>query len=168
MPQDHQGSQASGSYRNPRPRQDLSDYQMTGVPRSSCPITVFFWILVCGFATAYILWPSKPEPKTHGPAITLTNSEAASFHELFQKIATLDTEIKQLDTELFNMDVAGLSDPKIVEQYYRKLSNLEEMKIDRARYAQNYNGLARNHFTRSASSPVEMRLRKDFLPTGIR
>ncbi|KKU70772.1 MAG: hypothetical protein UX96_C0038G0006, partial [Candidatus Wolfebacteria bacterium GW2011_GWB1_47_243] len=117
----------------------------------------------------FVLWPNKPIPQNRRPEITLTNSEAASLRTLFEKIQGLDAKIGLLDKKLFEMDVRGnLSDPKIVEIYYLKLSELQSRKIDRANSVENYNRLARSHFTRTKTSPVEMRLRKDFLPTGIR
>lgn len=135
-------------------------------PNTASIVSLIALIVISGV----LLFLSFSQPTTQNPTVTLSNDQIASFRELYQKVSVLDGEIRRLEVELNSAETKeSLSNPANVVKYYQQLSDLQVMRDDRSRYAQNYNGLARIHFTRSKTSPSELATQKaGFLPTGIR
>jgi hypothetical protein len=143
------------------------DQQVTGAPITN-PLTwvAVFWALValCIVASSLLSSTIKVPP-------TLTSTQITEFRKLHQTVQQLDRTIADLDRELIFVETSGdlAKKPGAVEKYYQQLSKLYELRMDRTRYAQDYNSSMRIHFSQAKTSPLELTTAKGgFLPTGIR
>lgn len=130
-------------------RSDLGkDEQVIGTHASN-PVASAFLTLLAIFLLALFLWPNKPKQSE-----TLTKERVAEFQVVFDRIERLDQQIAQLDRKLASLGgTKGLIDGSSINQYYEGLTMLQEMHINRARLAKEYNGMALNLFARQGGIP---------------